>query len=117
MQKDIYFSWKIVSFATNCAIRSFTYVRHLSSLLKPNKKIDSGFMVEILFNSELRWVMVMFAFRMVMVARVGDQVYSDEQEYFYCNTNTSNPPSCYLESIRKYSKWAITEIRLCEPFY
>ena len=40
---------------------------------------------------ELRWVMVMFAFRMVMVARVGDQVYSDEQEYFYCNTNT---PGC-----------------------
>ena len=33
----------------------------------------------------------MFAFRMVMVARVGDQVYSDEQEYFYCNTNT---PGC-----------------------
>jgi len=37
------------------------------------------------------WVMVMFAFRMVMVARVGDQVYSDEQEYFYCNTMT---PGC-----------------------
>ena len=43
------------------------------------------------FYLELRWVMVMFAFRMVMVARVGDQVYSDEQEYFYCNTNT---PGC-----------------------
>ena len=44
------------------------------------------------FNTDiLRWVMVMFAFRMVMVARVGDQVYSDEQEYFYCNTNT---PGC-----------------------
>ena len=35
--------------------------------------------------------MVMFAFRMVMVARVGDQVYSDEQEFFKCNTQT---PGC-----------------------
>ena len=33
----------------------------------------------------------MFAFRMVMVARVGDQVYSDEQEFFKCNTQT---PGC-----------------------
>jgi len=37
------------------------------------------------------WIMVMFAFRMVMVARVGDQVYSDEQEFFKCNTQT---PGC-----------------------
>lgn len=33
----------------------------------------------------------MFAFRMVMIARVGDQVYGDEQEQFVCNTNT---PGC-----------------------
>ena len=35
--------------------------------------------------------MVMFAFRMVMIARVGDQVYGDEQEQFVCNTDT---PGC-----------------------
>jgi len=43
--------------------------------------------------------MVMFAFRMVMVARVGDQVYSDEQEYFYCNTNTPGCNQVYSEPL------------------
>ena len=35
--------------------------------------------------------MVMFAFRMVMIARVGDQVYGDEQDHFTCNTEQ---PGC-----------------------
>ena len=33
----------------------------------------------------------MFAFRMVMIARVGDQVYGDEQDHFTCNTEQ---PGC-----------------------
>ena len=49
----------------------------------------------------------MFAFRMVMVARVGDQVYSDEQEFFKCNTQT---PGCdQVLSTRNFVDFAKTE--------
>lgn len=64
------------------------------------------------------WVMVMFAFRMVMVARVGDQVYSDEQEYFYCNTNT---PGCnqvcfsHFSPISHLRFWSVMVIVTATP--
>ena len=57
-------------------------------------RVSHGYL-RIMFSKRLlvncRWIMVMFAFRMVMIARVGDQVYGDEQEQFVCNTNT---PGC-----------------------
>jgi len=64
----------------------------LHNLLENCRKIST-------FPGKL-WIMVMFAFRMVMIARVGDQVYGDEQEQFVCNTNT---PGCNQVC---YSKFA-----------
>ena len=46
--------------------------------------------------------MVMFAFRMVMVARVGDQVYSDEQEFFKCNTQTPGCDQVFVFLLKTY---------------
>ena len=43
--------------------------------------------------------MVMFAFRMVMIARVGDQVYGDEQDHFTCNTEQ---PGCTQVSFTSF---------------
>ena len=86
---------KYQPFLENCKfkIHDFTFYGTLrDSWVMDSGVRDEGFGLRSNFNTDiLRWVMVMFAFRMVMVARVGDQVYSDEQEYFYCNTNT---PGC-----------------------
>jgi len=32
------------------------------------------------------WIGVMFIFRIIVVASIGDNVYTDEQEEFICNT-------------------------------
>ena len=88
MSKNINLSWKTVSLKFMIS----RFMAHTGFWPRISGVMNEGFGLRSYFNTDiLRWVMVMFAFRMVMVARVGDQVYSDEQEYFYCNTNT---PGC-----------------------
>lgn len=62
--------------------------------------------------------MVMFAFRMVMIARVGDAVYGDEQDQFTCNTNQ---PGCNQVCYSRFSPishlrfWSVMVIVTATP--
>lgn len=46
------------------------------------------------------WIAVMFIFRIVVVARIGEQVYHDEQSSFICNTLT---PGCTNVCFNRFS--------------
>lgn len=46
------------------------------------------------------WIVVMFIFRIVVVARIGDMVYHDEQSSFVCNTLT---PGCENVCFNRFS--------------
>jgi len=60
----------------------------------------------------------MFAFRMVMIARVGDQVYGDEQDHFTCNTEQ---PGCTQVCYSRFSPishlrfWSVMVIVTATP--
>nr|XP_039269257.1 gap junction alpha-8 protein-like [Styela clava] len=46
------------------------------------------------------WIVIMFIFRIVVVARIGDMVYHDEQSSFVCNTLT---PGCENVCFNRFS--------------